>query len=112
MQTIATMLYKLLLFNAAFFLFCPFNYAQDLGQGGLAKSQWVYVNAAHKLDYKATDKGDKIMDFSYAGYMGGGVAIPVVPVKITVSPTHGDNTDLIQQAIDQVAAMKVVNGFR
>ena len=26
------------------------------------------------------------MDFSHAGYMGGGVSIPTVPVKITLSP--------------------------
>jgi len=106
MKTIAV-LQKLLLFGGAIFLSCSFNYAQDL-----AKSQWVYLNTARKLDYKTTGKGDKIMDFSYAGYMSGGVALPVVPVKITVSPTDGDNTDLIQQAIDKVASMKLVNGFR
>jgi hypothetical protein len=37
------------------------------------KSQWVYPDAKGKLVYKTLESGDKIMDFSYAGYMGGGV---------------------------------------
>ena len=52
------------------------------------------------------------MDFSYAGYMGGGVSIPVIPAKITIDPVAGDNSDAIQQAIDEVSKMPLVNGFR
>src|SRR5687767_9535768 len=77
-----------------------------------AKSQWVYLNSQGKLTYKTLDRGDKIMDFSHAGYMGGGVSIPSVPVKITLSPSAGDNTEVIQKAIDEVSKMKMVNGFR
>jgi hypothetical protein len=77
-----------------------------------AKSQWVFADAKGKLQYKATDKGDKIMDFSYAGYMGGGVKIPSVATKITLSPVAGDNSTAIQNAIDEVSKMKLVNGFR
>ena len=77
-----------------------------------AKSQWVYPDAKGKLIYKTLLGGDKIMDFSYAGYMGGGVAIPSVPVKITLSPAAGDNSVTIQHAIDEVSKMKIVNGFR
>jgi hypothetical protein len=97
---------KILLINAGFILFHSAVYAQS------AKSQWVYLNAGNKLQYKTTERGDRIMDFSYAGYMGGGVAIPAAPVKITISPSAGDNSIAIQQAIDQVAAMKLVNGIR
>ena len=97
---------KILLINAGIIFFHSTVCAQS------AKSQWVYLNAANKLQYKTTERGDRIMDFSYAGYMGGGVAIPAVPVKITVSPSAGDNSITIQQAIDQVAAMKLVNGIR
>jgi len=77
-----------------------------------AKSQWVYPDAKGKLVYKTLGTGDRIMDFSFAGYMGGGVAIPSVPVKITLSPSASDNTDAIQKAIDEVSKMKLVNGFR
>ena len=76
------------------------------------KSQWVYPDAKGKLIYKTLATGDKIMDFSYAGYMGGGVSIPGVPVKVTLSPSPGDNSDAIQKAIDEVSKMKLVNGFR
>jgi hypothetical protein len=93
------------------FIFClgagNFCFAQSL-----VKSEWVYPDANGKLIYKTLPAGDKIMDFSYAGYMGGGVKIPDVPVKITISPAAGDNSDAIQKAIDEVSKMKLVNGFR
>ncbi|MFL5746752.1 MAG: hypothetical protein ACJ751_18890 [Niastella sp.] len=76
------------------------------------KSQWVYLNDANKLEYKTTERGDRIMDFSYAGYREGGVAIPTVPVKVSISTTAGDNSNAIQQAIDQVSGMPMVNGVR
>jgi hypothetical protein len=53
------------------------------------------------------------IDFSYAGYGGGGVAIPAVAGEITVEPTGGDDTALLQGAIDAVAAMPPgAGGFR
>ena len=77
------------------------------------KSQWVYKGADGKLAYKTTPKGDRIMDFSHAGYMGGGVALPTVAVKLRVKPTGAaDDTKLIQAAVNEVAAMPLVNGFR
>lgn len=77
-----------------------------------SKSEWVYPDAKGKLVYKTLPAGDRIMDFSYAGYMGGGVRIPDVPAKITLSAKPGDNSEAIQKAIDEVSAMKLVNGFR
>lgn len=77
------------------------------------KSQWVYIGKGGKLTYKTTAKGDKIMDFSHAGYMGGGVMLPVVAVKRIVQATGGkDDTQLIQNAINEVSAMPLLNGFR
>ena len=43
-------------------------------------------------------------DFSFAGYMQGGVALPQVEVVVTLQPEAGDNRARIQAAIDQVAA--------
>jgi len=82
--------------------------------GGCAQSQWVSIAPDGKLTYKTTPQGDRIMDFSSTGYMGGGVAFPNVPVKKTVSPpaNQADATDLIQAAVDAVAVMPVENGFR
>ncbi len=61
-----------------------------------------------------TDAVNIIPDFSHAGYMGGGVALPEVPVVITLSPSGGDDdTPAIQAAIDEVEAMEPdSNGFR
>ncbi len=53
------------------------------------------------------------IDFSHAGYGGGGVVIPAVQALITVRPTGGDDTALLQSAIDRVASMPLTGtGFR
>jgi hypothetical protein len=78
-----------------------------------SKSQWVYRGKDGKLQYKTTPSGDRIMDFSYSGYMGGGVALPSIPEVITVKPLTGsDATMRIQKAINSIAALPVKNGFR
>jgi hypothetical protein len=79
--------------------------------GAQVQSQWVYFDPHGRLVYRALPKGDHIMDFSYAGYGGGGVAIPDVPVKITVNP-GGDDARQIQAAIDQVSQLNLVDGHR
>lgn len=86
--------------------------AQSFVSNAPAKSKWVYPDNKGKLVYQTLEKGDRIMDFSYAGYMGGGVAIPSPAVKITVSPVEGDNSAVIQNAIYEVARLELVNGFR
>jgi hypothetical protein len=86
--------------------------AADIDSIPSAVSQWVSVDPRGRLAYKNTEKGDKIMDFSQAGYMGGGIALPTPPVKITMRPSPGDNTDAIQQAIDEVSKMSMHNGSR
>lgn len=53
------------------------------------------------------------MDFSYAGYMGGGVELPKIKAMKAVRPSGAaDDTANIQQAINEVAAMPLKNGFR
>jgi hypothetical protein len=77
------------------------------------ESAWVRPGPDGKLVYKTTPAGDRIMDFSHAGFMGGGVALPEVPVQRTVSPTGtGDDTAAIQKAIDEVAALPLEANFR
>src|SRR5712692_657895 len=76
-------------------------------------SAWVYFGSDHLLHYATDDRGNRIMDFSYAGYRGGGVALPDVPVQVTLSPVCGDNTSNIQNAIDKVSALAPdADGFR
>jgi len=59
-------------------------------------------------------RGNRIPDFSYCGYGGGGVAIPDAPVRVTLKPTDGADDDgaRIQAAIDTVSALPLVKGFR
>ena len=77
-----------------------------------APAQWVRQGRGGQLIYAATSQGDRIPDFSSAGYEGGGVALPHIPAKRTVSPSGADDTDAIQKAIDEVSALPLVNGFR
>ncbi len=76
-----------------------------------ATSPWAQI-VNGTLQYKTLGNGNHIMDFSTAGYMGGGVALPTVPVQRTLSPSGGDDTSAIQGAINAVAALPLVNGFR
>jgi hypothetical protein len=73
----------------------------------------VYPGVDGKLVYTADSLGNRIPDFSNAGYKGGGVSIPLVPVKQIVWPVLGDNTPTIQAAIDKVSALPAdAFGFR
>jgi hypothetical protein len=77
------------------------------------RSSWVHAGSDDKLEYKSTPAGDRIMDFSSAGYLGGGSALPEVPVKVTVKPLGGkDDTAAIQAAIDDVGQLPLKDGFR
>jgi len=77
-------------------------------------SAWAHVDATGHLAYETMPRGDRIMDFSHAGYMGGGVALPVLPAQKTVSPAGGtaDDTAAIQAALDAVAALPLSAGLR
>ena len=60
-----------------------------------------------------TNAVNTIPDFSRAGYKGGGVPIPFIPASVVVTNEPGDDTTLIQNAIDTVSALPVgTNGFR
>ena len=72
---------------------------------GQNPSTWVYYDSNHKLQYTPDSLGNTILDFSWAGYQGGGVALPTVPVKVNLSPSGADDTANIQAAINQVAAL-------
>lgn len=90
----------------------PIFLAQLALSGISAQSRWVHPGPDGKLVYLQTHEGDRIADYSSAGYRGGGVALPVVPGKRTVAPSAGDDTAAIQKAIDEVSALPLENGFR
>src|SRR5678815_3125386 len=94
---------------ASFFLASFSVKAQDIPP----TTSLVFPGIDGKLVYIADSLGNKIPDFSNAGYKGGGVPIPYVPVKATVWPIAGDNADKVQKAIDSVSALPPdAYGFR
>ncbi len=58
-----------------------------------------------RLTYAADRDGTRIVDFSHAGYGGGGAPLPDVPARITVTPDGRWDRARIQAAIDLVSAM-------
>jgi hypothetical protein len=73
----------------------------------------VYPGAAGKLVYVPDQQGNIIHDASHAGYRGGGMAIPAVPIRETVWPIAGDNTEHLQAAVEKVSSLQPdINGFR
>jgi hypothetical protein len=63
--------------------------------------------AAHggHLVYSPDEKGDRIPDFSYAGYKNGDIPLPDVQARVTVPLRGGDATFRIQAALDYVASL-------
>ena len=74
----------------------------------------VYLGKGGKLINVPDEQGNVIPDFSHCGYMGGGVALPEVPVVMTVGPEDGgDDTKRLQAAIDAVSErVPDADGFR
>src|SRR5437870_2021274 len=72
---------------------------------GQATSSWVHYDAKGKLQYATDANGNRIIDYSSAGYEAGGIKLPKVTAKATVSPSGGDDTAAIQSAIDAVSAL-------
>eukprot|EP01117_Protostelium_nocturnum_P005751 TRINITY_DN2074_c0_g1_i1.p1 TRINITY_DN2074_c0_g1~~TRINITY_DN2074_c0_g1_i1.p1 ORF type:complete len:510 (+),score=172.80 TRINITY_DN2074_c0_g1_i1:175-1704(+) len=79
-----------------------------------AKASLVSQDGKGKLTYKANDQGDKIMDYSSAGYKSGS-SLPSpssIPVVITLKPSGGDDTSAIQNALKTAGGKELKNGFR
>ena len=87
--------------------------------GQAPNSAWVYPSATGNLLYQLDSRGQRINDFSQCGYRGGTEPLPNVTALIPqsrwvyVSPGTGDDTALIQAAIDSVEAQTPdANGWR
>lgn len=96
---------------------CAFSLLTSVGCSGFSGGAPVdrYIRAARDgaIFYPATPEGDRIPDFSNAGYMGGGAPLPDVPVAETVRPGPGDDGRRIQEAIDRVSTLPSdPHGFR
>ena len=85
----------------------------------VSNGAWVYPSPTGNLLYQLDERGQRIGDFSHCGYRGGTEPLPNVTALIPqarwvyVSPGTGDDTALIQAAIDTVKAMTPdANGWR
>src|SRR5215210_1702340 len=58
-----------------------------------------------RLVYATDANGNRVIDFSNCGYMGGDIEVPSVPVCVVVPQKDGDATTRIQAAIDHVASL-------
>lgn len=79
---------------------------------GGATTKWAHVDTTGRLAYATLPTGERLLDFSNAGYGGGGVAIPRLPVKQNVAPSGADDTSAIQSAIDAVSQLPLTAGVR
>ena len=86
-------------------------YPATAGSGQWQSSRVFYSGG--RLSYASDAEGNRIPDYSYAGYKYGQATIPNVPEVMRLSPGTGDQTARLQQALDQVAARTPdANGFR
>ncbi|WP_248925221.1 discoidin domain-containing protein [Paenibacillus hamazuiensis] len=82
--------------------------ADRTGQSAVA-----FIGDGGRLEYVPDFKGNRVLDFSNSGYMGGGVRLPDVQARVVVEPGEGDDTARIQAAIDRVSQLpQSVEGFR
>ena len=65
----------------------------------------VSADASGALVYQADAAGNRVPDFSHAGYGGGGVPLPDLQARLRVEPGPGDDGARIQAALDQVSAL-------
>ncbi|MDR8391949.1 DUF6298 domain-containing protein [Aliifodinibius sp. S!AR15-10] len=76
-----------------------------VGWGQDRPARPISENEQGELVYSKDERGNRIPDFSYAGYMAGEQPIPDVPIRIVVPVKKGDDTRRIQAAIDYVASL-------
>ncbi len=77
------------------------------------QSTIVHTGEDGRLIYIPDYRGNRIPDFSHVGYKGGGVPIPDAQIEIILEPQPGDDTERIQEAIDEIAKLPLDNdGFR
>jgi len=81
--------------------------------GSRWQSDLVRYDAKYRLVYAEDAEGNRIPDFSHAGYKYGDSPIPHVRTVLRVGPVAGDNTAHLQAAIDEVGLRaKDRTGFR
>lgn len=68
----------------------------------------VLKSNGDRLTYYTDHEGNRIPDFSHAGYRNGEAELPYYPVKISVEPQPGDDTNRIKGAISFVEGLPLI----
>lgn len=83
------------------------------GHAQRPEGSWVTTAPDGTLQYATDAEGDRIPDFSTAGYRSGLERIPTASVAVTLDPGAGDDSVRIQAAIDAVSALPIgADGLR
>jgi len=61
------------------------------------------------LEYQVDERGNRVPDFSYCGYQAGTRDLPRASPRVVVRPSGGDDTQVIQSAIDFVAQLPIAS---
>jgi len=93
----------------ASFLACIISMPLSFAQKGKVKPVPPISYKENKLSYAPDSLGNRIPDFSYAGYKAGASAIPDVKIQVVVPVKKGDATNRIQSAIDYVSSLQADN---
>lgn len=73
----------------------------------------VHFSSERGLSYVTDARGNRVPDFSFAGYGGGGVEIPRIAPTVSVEPIDGEDGARLQAILDAVAEWPVGdNGLR
>ncbi|RZK65313.1 MAG: pectate lyase, partial [Pedobacter sp.] len=96
---------KVLSILALLFLVTNFSFAQKIKPVEPPKP--LFKSKDGKLAYTPDAEGNRIPDFSYAGYMAGEKAIPDATIKVVVPVSKGDATIRIQSAINYVSKLPI-----
>ena len=105
------MIFRYLIIFISLLAFNLKTHAKTIAESGTSKL--FSIDANGKLLYTKDAKGNRLPDFSYVGYHSGEKTIPNVPVKMTLSPGKGDDTERIQEALDKMGELPIDKfGFR
>lgn len=68
--------------------------------------RFVAAGPDGRLVYEIGPRGDRMPDYSHAGYGAGGVPLPAIPTRVVVALVAGDATAMIQRSLDHVATLE------
>ena len=82
------------------------SHAAETGKSAARYSSRIHPDSGGHLVCEPDSVGNRLLDYSFAGYGGGGVRLPRAKVRAVVKPGDGNDADRIQRAVDMVSAMQ------